>query len=89
MLPTKHGIWKVHSEGLRIYGWCPLLRTFAAVTAALEIDTKNDSKLNDHKLHEVREFLKKHELEQTVVHGDILAIFPLDNGPPSNLSPSG
>ena len=88
MMPTKHGIWKIHSVGLRIYGWFPALRTFAAVTAALEKDTKRDPRLNDRKLDDVRQFLKKHELEGSVQYGDILAIFPPDNGTPANVPTS-
>ena len=76
MTPTKHGIWKMHPPKVRVYGWCPGQHQFIAVTAALESETKNDKKLNDKKLKEVREFIKKHGLENTVVRGDILAVFP-------------
>jgi hypothetical protein len=77
MVPNKHGIWKMQPVGLRIYGWCPAVKTFAAVTAALEKETKDDKQLNDRKLEEVRGFIKQHGLEDTVVIGDIFAIFPV------------
>jgi|SRR5580700_8727542 hypothetical protein len=76
MTPTKHGIWKMHPPQLRIYGWCPGQHQFIGVTAALESETKADRKLNDKKLNEVRDFIKKHRLERTVLRGDILAVFP-------------
>src|SRR3954465_6394968 len=28
MTPTKHGIWKLHPPGLRVYGFAPSIRTF-------------------------------------------------------------
>jgi len=77
MVPTRHGIWKMHPVGLRVYGWCPARRTFAAVSAALEIDTKTNRGLNAAKLNEVREFIMKHHAEETIVRGDILDIFPI------------
>jgi hypothetical protein len=77
MVPNKHGIWKMQPVGLRIYGWCPAVKTFAAVTAALETETKNDKGLNNRKLEEVREFIMQHGLEHTVIIGDIFAIFPV------------
>jgi hypothetical protein len=76
MTPTKHGIWKMHPPKVRVYGWCPGTYQFIAVTAALESETKNDRILNDKKLKEVRDFIKKHGLENTVLRGDILAVFP-------------
>ena len=77
MTPNNQGIWKMHPVGLRIYGWCPAHCTFVAVTAALEMETKKDKRLNNKKLDEVKKFIEKHDVEQTVVMGDILAIFPI------------
>jgi hypothetical protein len=76
MTPTKHGIWKMHPPKVRVYGWCPDKFQFIAVTAALESETKTDRKLNDRKLKEVNDFIKNHGLEETVLRGDILAVFP-------------
>jgi hypothetical protein len=75
MMPNKHGIWKLHPPGLRIYGWCPAPATFVAVAGALETATKTVSMLNDKKLQEVRAFISKYDLP--IVRGDILAIFPI------------
>jgi len=76
MLPNKHGVWKMHIPGARIYGWCPKKRAFVAVAFALEADTKKDKKLNDAKRDEVLSFVKTHKLGDSVILGDILAIFP-------------
>jgi hypothetical protein len=79
MTPTKKGIWKMHPPRLRIYGWCPAQHAFVAVTGALEAETKADKRLNDKKLNEVLDFIKKHGLQNTILRGDILAIFPHQN----------
>jgi hypothetical protein len=76
MVPNRHGIRKIHVPGARIYGWCPRIRAFVAVTFAIETDTKIDKSLNDTKRDEVRAFIKKHNLSKSVILGDILAIFP-------------
>jgi hypothetical protein len=76
MIPNKHGIWKMHPFGLRVYGWFAAECTFVAVTAALESETKADKTLNNQKLHYVKAFIEDHGLQQTVEMGDILAIFP-------------
>jgi hypothetical protein len=47
-----------------------------AVAFALEADTKKDKKLNDAKRDEVLSFVKTHKLGNSVILGDILAIFP-------------
>lgn len=77
MMPNRHGIWKLHPPGLRIYGWCPAPRSFVAVTGALESETKTNKKLNDKKRDEVRAFIKLHDVGAHIVRGDILAIFPI------------
>ncbi|RZN07994.1 hypothetical protein CWO91_24615 [Bradyrhizobium genosp. SA-3] len=76
MLPNKKGVWKIHVPGARIYGWCPRARAFVAVGFALETDTKKFSGLSDSKREDVLTFIKAHKLEDTVLLGDILAIFP-------------
>jgi hypothetical protein len=76
MTPTKKGIWKMHPAKLRIYGWCPGTHQFVAVTWAFEAETKADKKLNDKKRDEVLRFITSHGLQQTVMLGDILAVFP-------------
>jgi hypothetical protein len=79
LMPTKKGLWKMHSPGLRLYGWCPGKHTFTVVTGALESETKADKKLNDKKAQEVEAFIKKHALTQTILRGDVLAVFPHKN----------
>jgi hypothetical protein len=76
MMPNKHGVWKIHVPGARIYGWCPRVRSFVAVSFALEGDTKTDKALNDVKLKEVLSFVRTNNLDKSVILGDILAIFP-------------
>lgn len=76
MLPNKKGIWKMQPPKLRIYGWCPFPHSFVVVTAAFELDTKKDRKLNDIKRDEVLDFIKANQLQQHVALGDHLAIFP-------------
>ena len=76
LTPTANGIWKMHPPGLRIYGWFPAQCSFVAVAAALEAETKADKGLNDQKLREVRDFIRAHGLQGTVLLGDILAVFP-------------
>lgn len=78
MTPNDKGVWKMHPSGLRIYGWSPAPRTFAMVTGALEIETKQDKGLNDRKMQEVLDFIRAHDLEATIVKGNILDVFPID-----------
>lgn len=77
MMPTKHGIWKLRSHGIRAYGWAPKVRTLAIVTGVLEADTKSDKSLNGAKLKEVLGFIKANKLENELIRGDIRAVFPL------------
>jgi hypothetical protein len=79
LMPTSKGIWSMHAPGLRIYGWCPKQHQFVAVTGATEADTKKDRRLNDQKRQEVEQFIQRHQLTQTVLRGDILAVFPHQN----------
>jgi hypothetical protein len=76
MMPTRDGIISLHAPGLRIYGWCPRANELAAVTFALETETKSDKTLNDTKRNEVRDFIKKNKLSDCVLRGDISALFP-------------
>jgi hypothetical protein len=79
MLPTSKGIWKMHPPGLRIYGWCPRKHAFVAVTGATETQTKKQKGLNNQKRNEVTAFIKAHRLQQEMMMGDILAVFPYEN----------
>jgi hypothetical protein len=76
MQPTSKGIWTMRPTGLRVYGWCPEVHMFVAVTAALAEATKDDSKLNDRKRDEVETFIAQNRLRETVKRGDYSALFP-------------
>jgi hypothetical protein len=76
LMPNKHGVRSLHPPKLRIYGWCPGPHQFVAVTGALEAETKADKSLNDRKLKEVLRFIRRNQLERTVLLGDNRAIFP-------------
>ena len=76
LMPVKHGVRKLHPPRLRIYGWCPAPDQFVAVAGALEAATKADKGLNDRKLEEVLEFIRRNKLEDTVLLGDNRAVFP-------------
>jgi hypothetical protein len=75
MMPTAKGVWKMHPPKLRLYGWFPRPNSFVAVTAAREIETKTDKKLNDRKRDEVLGFIQKNQLQHLIVKGDPLAVF--------------
>jgi len=76
MVPLGSGIWKMHPPGLRLYGWFPAKKSFVAVTAALEIETKQNKGLNDQKMQQVAQFIQSHGLASSVIVGDILNVFP-------------
>jgi len=78
MTPNSDGVWKIHPQRTRVFGWCPGPRSFVAVTLALEEDlkAKNGQNLYDVKQREVLDFIARHRLESTVLRGDINAIFP-------------
>lgn len=76
LMPTRFGVRKMHPPKLRIYGWCCATHQFVAVAGALESATKSDKTLNDAKRDEVLNFIKKFKLEDTVLLGDNLAVFP-------------
>ena len=76
MRPTRAGVWHMYPPGLRVYGWCPDAHAFVAVTAALEIDTKQDRGLNDRKRDDVLNFAWRHRLSATIKRGDNLVLFP-------------
>ena len=79
LMPTSKGVWSMHAPGLRIYGWCPKQHEFVAVTGATEADTKKYKTLNAQKRKYVEQFIRQHSLNQTVLRGDILAVFPHHN----------
>jgi hypothetical protein len=76
MIPNAKGVWSMHSPRLRTYGWFPYPHSFVAVTAARESETKIERRLNDRKRDEVLGFIKTNRLEDLIVRGDHLAVFP-------------
>lgn len=74
VMPTKFGIWKLHPPLLRIYGWFYRPLHFAAVTGALASETKSDKSLNNKCRDIVRTFLKRNQLNETIIMGDHLAV---------------
>jgi len=76
MVPSGKGVWKLHPPGARVYGWCPFQRAFVAVTVAVASDTKTDRTLNNRKQRVVSDFIRDNKLQQYIVRGDILAVFP-------------
>ena len=76
VMPVKDGVRKLHPPKLRIYGWCPGQHQFVAVTGALESDTKLDKNLNDKKRDDVLQFIRRNGLEETILFGDNLVVFP-------------
>lgn len=76
MMPTKNGVWKMHPPKMRVYGWCPAKHAFAAVTFALEEQTKKDKKLNNRKMQDVLTFIKQNKLSDHVERGEINVVFP-------------
>jgi hypothetical protein len=76
MMPTSRGIWKMHPNGLRLYGWCYRPHAMVVVTGALADDTKKVKRLNDNKSKEVVDFARRHGLIETILRGDHREIFP-------------
>jgi hypothetical protein len=83
MMPTNKGVWKLHPAKTRLYGWAPKKECIAIITGALEIETKDKAKgnINNQKRDEVLAFIKSHKLQQYVLLGDILAVFPPEAKP--------
>ncbi len=76
MIPTARGVLSIHAPGLRVYGWSSEPGELVTITAALERDTKADGSLNDTKRNEVLDFIRIHDLEQTIRRGQIYELFP-------------
>lgn len=79
MLPTREGILSLHPPGLRLYGWCCAPHSLILVTGALETETKADRRLNDQRRDDVKTFTRRHGVGNTILRGDIRALFPYQN----------
>lgn len=73
--PTREGIWKIHSIGLRTFGWCLESGDFVVVCGGLIGDVKGPPPLYDVYKQKCLDFAKAESLEQTITLGDYLAIF--------------
>jgi hypothetical protein len=74
--PTKKGIWKIHSPGLRIVGWVPFPHAFVAVKGAFVSDTHGPPAKMDQLVSDVLAFAQRHKLSETIKMGDSRALFP-------------
>jgi hypothetical protein len=73
--PTRKGVWKIHSPGLRVFGWVPDPHGFVAVTAAFSKDTHGPQSVVDQSIAKVIAFAKQHKLHETFVRRDRSALF--------------
>lgn len=76
MVPTKHGVWKAHPPGARLFGWVPEPGSLVVVSGERESIIKSNRPLYDQHLQGVMDYQKLHGLESWIVRGDYRAIFP-------------
>ena len=76
VMPNHKGIWKMHSNGLRLFGWAPATHALALVEYALADETHSVKGLVARKREAVLAFIKTHGLTQTMMKGGYLEIFP-------------
>jgi hypothetical protein len=76
LMPTKDGIWKLHSPGVRILGWVPYQHAFVGVVAAFAEDTHGSKSQLPQLVQQVRAFASTHGLVGTIQRGDRSALFP-------------
>jgi len=74
VLPALSRVWKLHPQGLRIYGWFCEPGVFVAVEGAIVEDTKGGTGLNDAKRKAVEAFADRHGLRDTMMKGDHRAV---------------
>lgn len=75
VLPTSKGVWKIHSPGLRIYGWVPAPHAFVAVEPAYSADVHGAGSSTKEMVRKVIDFAKTHGLHGTFQRGDRSALF--------------
>ena len=73
--PTSKGVWKIHSPGLRIYGWVPAPHAFVAVRPAFTANVHGPQSATKQLVSEVIAFAKTHGLSETIKRGDRSALF--------------
>jgi hypothetical protein len=74
--PDRHGVWKLHSTGLRIFGWVPAPNAFVAVTAAFTEACHGPNNAVPDLRTAVQAFAKRHGLEKSIKLGDRSVLFP-------------
>ena len=75
VMPVKKGVWKMHPNGLRVFGWAPAKHCLALVDYALASDIHGTG-LVAKRRDEVLKFIRQHQLEETVHKGGYLEVFP-------------
>jgi hypothetical protein len=76
VMPVTKGVWKIHPNGLRVFGWAPAKHSLALVCYALASDTHSVRGLVAKKRDEVLRFIERHGLGGTVQKGGYLEVFP-------------
>ena len=74
--PASKGVWKIHSPGLRVFGWVPQPHEFVCVVADFVENTHGAGSTVRLKVGQVLNFAKIHGLEDTIKRGDHIALFP-------------
>lgn len=75
VMPSRKRVWKLHSNGLRIFGWAPAPHSLALVCYELASVTHTTKGLADKLREEVITFVQEHQLLGTMQKGDYLAVF--------------
>ena len=73
--PTSKGIWKIHSPGLRIFGWVPVEHAFVAVVPAFSDNVHGPNSTLTQAVADVVAFAKNNGLQGTIKRGDRSALF--------------
>ena len=73
--PTAKGVWKIHSPGLRIFGWVPDEYGFVAVISAFNSSVHGPNSKVGEAVSGVISFAKSHGLHETFKRGDRRAFF--------------
>lgn len=75
LMPTRLGLWKLHSPGVRIVGWVPHSHAFVGVIAAMSSHTHGRHSKLPEMVEHVRTFARLHNLTGTIQRGDRSALF--------------
>ena len=75
VMPTAKGVWKIHSPGLRVFGWVPGPHSFVAIKAAFVAETHGKNSTTKQMTADVLHFAKENDLLKTIMTGDRSALF--------------